>query len=997
MPTPKTNWVEGEFFTPAAANDIGQAIVDLQDGAAQATAVSTNAAASKATPVDADVLPLADSAASFGLKKLSWANLKAAIAAYYNTLTATLTNKTLTNPRINAIYDTNGAPFAVLTGATSAVNYWSIVNGAAGSGVALYASGADANVSMNFYSKGDGTVNLRSNTNGVAFVAQPVTSGVNYAQATSAASGQDVSLSTQGSDANINLDLRSKGTGVVEANGVPVVTTTGTQTLSNKTISGASNSLSSIPQSAVTSLVTDLAGKQGTAQKGVANGYASLDGSGKLPTDQMPSVVSVLSYRGTWNASTNSPTLANGTGTAGHTYRVDTAGTALGSTFAVGDYVIYTGSVWQKSLSTDDATRNAVERTATATLTNKTISGASNTVTNLPASATPDAARIVNTIIGVSNQWAKVASFAPGSNAYFQCSLTLGVSCYGSNSSSIISLHMGNQGSGTAPVATISMLAKGSGNVIVDDGFKIVCDAYGSPVELWVKTQTTGGQIVFWELGRFINFGSLSYTVNPTFQASEPVGLVTNATSSGVSAGGVPVVTTTGTQTLTNKTLTTPTITEPRVETIRDNAGSGYLASANSRVYVSPLGRPALEVLGSASAVNTIGINGGTTGNSPTIYATGSDATTSIALIPKGSGGIQLWSGLTANQPRLVANGPDTNHDLNLQSKGTGVVQANGVPVATTTGAQSLTNKTISGASNTVTNLPASATPDAARLVCTTATGSNGAENGANTWAKLATITVPATAQGMTLLLGVTSSAVTTSTSCILSVTAYTNTGPTAFTDLSIIGAGTCAGIASDSFKLVGNASLNSYELWVRKTSNFAQFNVYELSRIAASASVVYHDAAPWQSATPVGAAVNVSSNGVAAFGVPVVTTTGTQTLTNKSLTSPVVDQLKTSTGGTGLAFNGVASAANAIGVSNSIAGAAPYVYALGSDANVNLNLASKGTGVVQANGNPVGVRVAVPASATATGASGQWAADNSWIYVCIASGTWRRAALSTW
>ena len=39
-------------------------------------------ATSKATPVDADELPLVDSAASFTLKKLTWANLKATLATW---------------------------------------------------------------------------------------------------------------------------------------------------------------------------------------------------------------------------------------------------------------------------------------------------------------------------------------------------------------------------------------------------------------------------------------------------------------------------------------------------------------------------------------------------------------------------------------------------------------------------------------------------------------------------------------------------------------------------------------------------------------------------------------------------------------------------------------------------------------------------------------------------------------------------------------------------
>lgn len=48
----------------------------------------THSVTSKVTPVDADELPLADSAASYGLKKLLWSSLKATLKTYFDTLYA---------------------------------------------------------------------------------------------------------------------------------------------------------------------------------------------------------------------------------------------------------------------------------------------------------------------------------------------------------------------------------------------------------------------------------------------------------------------------------------------------------------------------------------------------------------------------------------------------------------------------------------------------------------------------------------------------------------------------------------------------------------------------------------------------------------------------------------------------------------------------------------------------------------------------------------------
>lgn len=58
--------------------------VDLSVPSAADVAEAVHAASSKATPVDADELGLTDSADTWTLKKLTWANLKATLLAYFN-------------------------------------------------------------------------------------------------------------------------------------------------------------------------------------------------------------------------------------------------------------------------------------------------------------------------------------------------------------------------------------------------------------------------------------------------------------------------------------------------------------------------------------------------------------------------------------------------------------------------------------------------------------------------------------------------------------------------------------------------------------------------------------------------------------------------------------------------------------------------------------------------------------------------------------------------
>ena len=79
--------------------------------------------------------------------------------------TQTLTNKTLTSPKIGtSILDTNGNELALLTATGSAVNEFTIANGASGNGPRLSATG-ETNVDLDLLAKGTGHVTVRGNDN----------------------------------------------------------------------------------------------------------------------------------------------------------------------------------------------------------------------------------------------------------------------------------------------------------------------------------------------------------------------------------------------------------------------------------------------------------------------------------------------------------------------------------------------------------------------------------------------------------------------------------------------------------------------------------------------------------------------------------------------------------------------------------------------------------------------------------------------------------------
>jgi hypothetical protein len=184
--TLKDNWQNGDVFTPAAANDMADAVNAFDfDFRLDDTRTPTDGSVT-----DAKINPtlLTSIVKTSGTQSLSGKTLSAPV---------------LNSPRIDSIKDSNGNNSIVLPATPSAVNYLQINNAASNQTPEIYSAGASSNIGLNYYPKGSGALNI---------VAE---------------AGQTPTIQGRGVDTNHDLNLNAKGSGVVKANGSTVLVSGG--------------------------------------------------------------------------------------------------------------------------------------------------------------------------------------------------------------------------------------------------------------------------------------------------------------------------------------------------------------------------------------------------------------------------------------------------------------------------------------------------------------------------------------------------------------------------------------------------------------------------------------------------------------------------------------------------------------------------------------------------------------------------------------------------
>jgi hypothetical protein len=368
-----------------------------------------------------------------------------------------------------------------------------------------------------------------------------------------------------------------------------------------------------------------------TSQKGAALGVVPLNALTKIDTIYLPSGGPV--YKGTWNAFTNTPTLADGTGTAGDLYIVSAAGTQnLGSgsiTFAIGDEAVYNGTIWQKVAAGAIGVTSFNTRTGAVTLDSNDVT------TALSAGA------IVNSKLQNSNVTVNSGAGLSGGgtiNLGGNITLTANVNNITAGTGVTVTPSSGNYTIAIGqPVATTSTVQ--FGNVTVSNTIQATGNITGGNLST-ANTVSVGGNVIA------NNVTSNTLVTANNISANGNI----NFTGANVSLGAVANLRVTGGT--TGQFLTTNGLGVVSWSNIAAANITGTIANANYAAYagnVTIAGQSNITSVGtltgltSTGVINLTGASNVALGSNANVHITGGSA--NYALITDGAGAL-TWSAI---------------------------------------------------------------------------------------------------------------------------------------------------------------------------------------------------------------------------------------------------------------------------------------------------------------------------------------------------------------
>ena len=240
-------------------------------------------------------------------------------------------------------------------------------------------------------------------------------------------------------------------------------------------------------------------------------------------------------YQGTWNASTNNPTLTSSVGTQGYYYVVSVAGTTSlngVSDWNVGDWAIFSGGVWEKVPGSN------TESFTNLTTTNLAVTGltgymyANNTSGNVTASTTIPTTALSGTITNAQLANSTISGVSLGSNLN---ALTIGTGLSGTsyNGSGAVTVSItntavsaGSYGSASA-VGTFTVNAQGQLTAASSTTISIAPSQINATIP---NSGLTYSSIT-------INGNSVSLGGSTTITADIPNSLTFNNSGTGASSG----------------------------------------------------------------------------------------------------------------------------------------------------------------------------------------------------------------------------------------------------------------------------------------------------------------------------------------------------------------------------------------------------------------------------------------------------------------------------